>query len=123
MEEELKQKFTRDQVMDVIFYCFFDMERALSRAFRAKLQHKKFFEEMFLKEQEQKNKMKRETRRRMAKVGREAMMMNLAGNDPTSYNLGQFIESVRDHMKRSKEVNTLADELGLNNQSRQLITK
>lgn len=117
MEADLKQSLTRDQVMEVIFFCFFDLERSLSHAFRAKLRHTKFFEELCVKEQEKKKRQQTENKRRNARIGRDAMMMSLAGNDASSYNLGQFIDAVRNQMQLSNDINILADSLGLNNKS------
>lgn len=113
MESQLKSTFTRDQVLEVIFYCFFNIEQSLSEAFRAKLKHIKFFEEMYLKEEEKKNKEMNEKRRRLARAGRDALTFGLSGLDNSGYNLGQFIDAVRNHMQFSKEVNNLSTQIGL----------
>lgn len=118
-QQTLSATFTREQVLDIVFYSFFNLEQSLAESFKLKLQHMKFLDQLFEKEMQKKKQLNTDQRRRFARAGREGLMFGIGVGDPTSgFNLGQFIDSVRIHMQKSKQIHEYVELMGLDRKSR-----
>lgn len=100
----------------MIFYSFLNLERSLKETFKLKLHHHKFLDQIYEKEMEKKRQLNTDQKRRFARAGREALMFGILNND-SGLNVGQFIDAVRVHMQKSKEISEFIQTKGIDQKS------
>lgn len=118
-QENLVSVFTTDQTLDVIFYSFFNLERSLNESFKLKVQHLKFLDQLYEKELLKKKENNIEARRLLARTGREAFMFGFGASE-SGYNLGEFIQSVKEYMQKSREISEFIEIMGIDKKSKLL---
>lgn len=122
MHENFKQLFTKEQVLDAVYYCFFDMTEKLDDMVKAKLRTKRLFERLYEEEEERIRKAVLEEKKRLVReerrIARElARMENNLTQNP-ELGVGEFLDRVKAQINRTKLLQAQCGDLSLNSDSR-----
>lgn len=122
MHENFKQLFTKEHVLDAVYWCFFDMTEKLDDVVKAKLRTKRLFERLYEEEEERIRKAVLEEKKRLVReerrIARELARMenNLASNPELG--VGEFLDRVKAQINRTKLLQAQCNDLSLNSDSR-----
>lgn len=107
VNDSLRLNLTKEQVIDAIYYCFFDLETGLDKEIKQKLSKNKFFQQLYDREQNLIKRMKIEDRRNKARIkfynglGYDGVAEE---EDDTGQKVINFLTIVNQRLLRAREI-------------------